>query len=171
MFWLCYRVNRNQSIARTVKGMTTDINRFLKKDRNNGSYPRSSLQCSCSLPPCQTRAVRGPLGQESLLHGILPAQSHQIHKLQPLSHTLEDFWVKEPPDRAGKLKLKHGANRSTLKEIEASLVNLLRNQGGLVEVFCSPQNNWNELNQAWNQESTFHHHSGSEKGQRTCLFK
>lgn len=118
MFLLRHGINRNKSIANTAMGITTDMNRFLKKDQNNGSYPHPSLQCSCSLPHRQAKAVWGPMGWESLLHEH-PTSSESPHT-QHNSRWATSLRTsqRESQHRAGKLKLKQGANKCALKEME-----------------------------------------------------
>lgn len=126
---------RNKSLAKTVMSTSTDMNRFLKKDQKNQSYPPVLLFPTTLPGKSCTRAHRV---------GITPPwASYQLRVTtyaaqQPLSHVLVDFWMKESQHRAAKLKLKQGANKCTLKEMEKKLLNRLRDQRGLVEVFWSP---------------------------------
>lgn len=134
IFWLCYGIHKNNSIAEPELGITTDMNRFLKTDENNQCYPHPFLQCSSSLPSARQGCTRA--------HGVgvtSPSASQHLsyHTQQtPTQPWPWDFWGKMPQYKAQQLKLQQRANKCTLKEMEKWLINHLRDQGALLEAFA-----------------------------------
>lgn len=139
MFWLRYGINKNNSVAKPLMWYN---HRAEQVSKHRSKHPELLI----SISPVQLFPTTVP----DRAHGVgvtSPSASQQLsqHSTTATEPQPWDFWMKKPQHKAKKLELKQGANMHN--ERNGEIINKPSERlGGTARGFCSPQNNWNELN-------------------------